>query len=288
MKHIPLPLRYYNCLVLYKNGRRHLPFRYLLYLVLGICLTCSMSSCTFNNVDDPKVVVNIDDEFSLQLWEVLGADTRRLLLRASTFSQEDCLNYEILYQLSQNSNGIRISIDDIVAPSNCQEGTAAPTVEIDLGQVENGGYGLEINLQYSTIVNTGQLIVNDDEYRVQMTSTDGIYIAEQQLLRIPKGTIWGYIAADSSDLERVTAAFEQELEVYSRAKQFSAGSYGYFEIDEAAELRMAIESDFDATTTFIVDYTAGTSELENLVEQFRATYNTSADLRIFTWQGIAL
>ncbi|MFK7935286.1 MAG: hypothetical protein AB8G22_17365 [Saprospiraceae bacterium] len=254
------------------------PLLSLILIILG-----SIWSCTFNNVDDPKVVVSIEDEFEIQLWETLSSDQRSLQLRTETLAEEQCLNYEIAFQVVKRSNRIRTTIDDIIEPDDCLPGNARPTAHIDLGKVDNGLYEFEINLKNSTIVNTGQLVVNDNSYLVEMNSTDGITLTPNQLLRIPEGTVWGYLSADN--VENIATDFLTDLNTSENTKEFLEGNYGYFSLTGDNEISFPIETTFQQKRTFVLDYQGEVEELETLVEQYKVQYGELLKLQVYTWQG---
>jgi len=254
--------------------------------LLILVLTSSTWSCDFNNVDDPKVVVSIDDEFEIRLWEALAPEQRNLQLRTETLAEESCLNYEISYQIVKRNNRIRTSIDDIVEPDDCLPGVARPAADIDLGTVENGLYEFEINLQNSAIVNSGQLVVNDDSYSVEMNSTNGITLSPAQLLRIPERTVWGYLSAEQVD--GIANDFLDDLSSSASEKEFLVGNYGYFTLGDNNEITFptTLETKFVDQHLFIINFTADITELERIIEQYKEQYSEEElELKVFTWQG---
>lgn len=255
----------------------------LLLLLLVSCNLLIFNSCKLNDVDDPTVIVDIEDEFSVEMWEALSPTTPSFQLRATTISEESCLNYEIEYQIIRRSNRIRASIDDIVEPDDCLPGKATPEVEMEIGIVDNGLYEFEINLKNSTIVNTGQLVVTNESYTVDMSSTNGITLQSNELLRVPNGTVWGYLSA--KDLEPIAIDFFNELSELTTDKSFLEGNYGYFSITGDNKINLPLETTFSEVQPFIINYISSIKKLETIISDYRNQYGADLELKIFTWEG---
>lgn len=251
-------------------------------LLILLLLVTGWYGCTFNNVDDPKVVANIEDEFSIRLWETLSPTGRSLQLQTETLAEEDCLNYEITYQVLRLNNRIRTSINDIIEPDDCLVGKSRPTAKIDLGEVDNGLYEFEVNLNNSTIINTGQMVVNDESYTVEMNSTNGITLVPWQLLRVPEQTVWGYLSADAVD--NIASEFMEELNSAATAREFLAGDYGYFTVNDN-NVDLPIDTEFTEKYAFLINYTGELSELEALVDRYNVKYGSNLEMKVYTWRG---
>lgn len=257
--------------------------KFILLLLFLSCSVFTFNSCKLNDVDDPTVIVDIDDEFYVEMWEMLSKEAPVFQLRTATITEEACLNYEIAYQIVKRSNRIRASIDDIVQPDDCLPGKASATVDMEVGQVENGLYEFEINLKNSTIVNKGQLIVSDESYIAEMTTTNGIALTKEKLLRVPNLTIWGYLGAEN--VKPIAADFLVELQEISTEKDFLVGDYGHFSIADNNTIDFPVETNFTEIEPFIINYNSDLDDLKAILANYRNRYGTSLDLQVFTWQG---
>ena len=80
------------------------------------------SGCNLSSLEDTVVVPDVDDEFYLDLWEVLSPEGRFLEFRLRTIANEPCLNTSINYTFQQTNRELSISINEILREEGCEEG----------------------------------------------------------------------------------------------------------------------------------------------------------------------
>ncbi|MEN0046255.1 MAG: hypothetical protein AAF806_04245, partial [Bacteroidota bacterium] len=158
--------------------------------ILLILLACE------KKLQEPSVLLaDLDDEFEIEMRELLGEEQRTLILLLETIHEQECENQSIKTSLNKESDHFVLNIEEITKPQprecirerTTAEGTAS------LGEIGGGVYELEINLK-SEVINRGKLLVSQEKYEVLMDSDFGFFLPYPVLRRIPAGTIWGYIA----------------------------------------------------------------------------------------------
>lgn len=233
--------------------------------------------------EDPTVIVDIDDEFYVDFWEVLGADNRSFVIQLSTIEEEDCQNATIDYVLHNSNKLIKVTINDILDPPDCEEGKATAKSNAEVGIIQEGIQEFQVNLKNTTVINKGQLLVSKDSYQVEMETTNGIAFLHEKLLRVPSQTIWGQISGD--DIDEIASNFLADLSELTRDEKFIEGYYGHFEVQDDNHILLPIEPKFDQHESFILSYIGTTVQLHNLLEQYREMHGEAIDIQLFTWEG---
>ena len=233
---------------------------------------------------EAEVKILVQNEFNLSMKEDLGAATRTLGLRVKTIKAEFCENTIINVSPNINNDLLYISIQDIPTP-DCSSPIFFAAANVVLGVLEPQNYNLKITLK-NVINNWGVLEVADDYYEIDMIDSDGILIKENRLYKIPKNTIWGYVAFENIN-QSVANNFINEVSGVSSARAYQDGYYGYFSV-ENNDLTI-LEEDFlhSKTNTFGFDFQGEVNDLETILSSYRSTY-PSVEFKIFTSEGEVL
>lgn len=251
--------------------------------LLACCLIILISACKKEN--DPDIIVNIEDDFYVNMFEDISNGERRLEFRLTSIKEQECLNYSIDYNLSFNegSDMLELSINDLVQPEICIEGTSTASVTVPFGEISDGTYTLFINLK-DAITNHGRLSVDDTHYQLDLDSDDGIEITNDILYRVPQQTIWGSIAYDSNNQEDNADAILNDLEEVNGIRTiqddnaYSSGYYGYFDLDESKSISLQVKPEKEYHKPFI--YTVEGDDLTAINDLIETACNQYPELSI--------
>ncbi len=261
-------------------------------ILVACLLLLFISAC---NKGDQTVIVNIEDDFYIDMFENISNGEQRFQIDISTILDQSCTNYQIDFDISidKQSNKIELIINDLVEPDDCLEGTAPARRTVPFGYLLTGAYAFSINLK-DAIINTGRLTVFGDHYLLDMDSDDGIEMIHTRLNRIPQNTLWGYIAynngSSSTDAERFISDLEaiSTFEDINDNSSYPSGYYGYFELDDTKTLSIETEIVSNHHIPFLLHgETNDLSELMALKEN-ACQNNSDLDIHIFTEYGLEL
>ncbi len=251
--------------------------------LLACCLIILISACKDKN--DPDIIVNIEDDFYVNMFEDISNGERRLEFRLTSIKEQDCLNYSIDYNLSFNegSGMLELSINDLVQPEICIEGNATASVTVPFGAMSNGTYTLFINLK-DAITNHGRLSVDDLHYQLDLDSDDGIEITNETLYRVPQQTIWGAVAYNSNNQEDNADAVLNDLKDITIVRSiqsdnaYPSGYYGYFDLDESKSISLQVKPEAEYHKPFI--FTVDGDDLTAINDLIEAACNQYPELNI--------
>ncbi|MCB0704656.1 MAG: hypothetical protein KDC34_05075 [Saprospiraceae bacterium] len=246
-----------------------------LFPILGVLL---FFGCSKDNTD-PGILVDVPTTFNVRMIEHLDSTGRSLSFQVSTIEFRDCLNETIDYNLFQNQNSVQLSLNEIVAPETCMEGSAPATVSILLPDLVKYSYKVQISLK-NTIENNGTLINEDTRYRLDMETFNGFQVLNPELLKVPEHVIWGSFAFRSEDMATISQAFFQELEQLAHSGTFPTGDYGHFYVisDQNVFILDQSPSDLSFRRNFLYYFSGDPADLTNLLETYRSEYSADIDI----------
>ncbi len=252
-----------------------------------LCLLLTLTfGCTSDNSDTPPdIVPTIADEFNIQLWEHLSPNGNSLSLLVETIEDHDCLNSIIRNEISIQSTNLIVNLDGIVQPENCIEGIAPAAADVSFSTLPIGNYDLEINI-LSLIKNVGFIDVSPNTFKIELNSSDGIHISNNELNRIPNNTFWGYIALDKMDLTTVTSGFLEEIEILKDDFSFDNGNYGHFKFTDEV-LDFEVSTAFPDHEKFAFKYSGDLKDLTRTIKEYRenSAYLNKLEIRVLTFEG---
>lgn len=236
-------------------------------LSLVFVLACSKESI------DPEIVVNIDDEFKIDLWEDLDNGKSGFAFKVESVRSYDCRNNTINYRQVVGQRSVAITFEDIEKGPVCQAGNAPAMAHIAVGELSVNNYTLFLNLRGS-IENRGALNVFEDRFEISMKDHDGIALVRKTLLRVPEGSVWGFVAFDSKEDESLAEQFFRDLEQLEQIEsaKYNEGYYGYFSLDANNGLNISEVTDQTYSLPFLYQYKGAKSRLTELVERYQTQH----------------
>ena len=260
-----------------------------LKILVGCLFLLGLFGCKKDN--QTNVIVNIEDDFYIDLFEDIGDGEQIFQLDISTISEQSCLNYQIDHDLSVDTQTYKIElvINDLLEPNDCIEGMSPTNLALPFGQLPMGSYSFSINLK-DAVFNKGRLSVLEDQYLLQLNSDYGIEMLHNLLYRIPQNTLWGYVAYDSSTSNAEADGFVADLEALSVIENvesntlYQSGYYGYFNVDEDKKVALTKEISSSYHKPFLFhNVSDDLTEVEGLI--ISACGNGNLDIHLFTEKG---
>jgi hypothetical protein len=194
----------------------------LIVLAVGFLLTTSCKK----DISDKETIVVIDKEFEITPWEKLDELGGTLQLRIATIQNQECGGTRINYATNAFFNQLTVSLKSLAYPLTCN-GFAEPARDtISLSNLKKGDIPFNLTLK-DVVINNGVLHVEEGRYLFEMKKENGISMPKKEILRVPQGAIWGFIANDNGQDERYTQMLDS-LKVISTPLSMPAGDYGYF------------------------------------------------------------
>lgn len=251
--------------------------------VLIALIAFSTSTCKLESIQDPIIVTNIEKEFYINLWEELYPNSRQLRIDIQSLKKQDCLNYTIAYDWEASDKKFSLSINNIVPPGDCLPGVAPAHTEVSVGDLTPKFYNMDIVLD-ETVINEGQLTVDEGSYTLQMETEEGIIIPEKTLRRVPDNSAWGFVAYQNTTDQMAASHLLSDLEEQGEAMDLREGKYGYFSFLDNKLLVSGAPAQ-GQVSSFIINYSGDEKSLEELANNFRDLHTGSVTLKIFTASG---
>jgi len=202
-----------------------------IYLLTSLILLLALS-CTKTNID-PELIINVDDEFTLDLWEDLESSTPTFNFLFETIKEYSCEDNTIKYKTDPRESIVVITLEQIDQKSDCAPGLAPASALVPIEKKE-GNFSIRIKLKES-IINEGSLSITPEKYSFSLNEDAvGINLVRNDLYRVPKGTIWGYINYQATDHKTHADGFLNDIEQLSSISNptLTPGYYGHFNVDE--------------------------------------------------------
>jgi hypothetical protein len=245
-----------------------------------LLIACFFIGCSLEKEEAPVVVAEIAKEFNLEMRETLDSTGREFLLRAATVKAYDCSNYSIQYIWRFQETSMLLSLLRIAAPFICDFNPQQIYAETSAGVLQPGTYSFSIDLR-GAIINKGTLSVLADRYRLRMETEHGIVLEHKELLKVPPGAIWGYIAYDPAFRDQALELI-QEIFSHSQPLNPSKGYYGYYKIEDTG-LSIEGQPEDGFAYPFLRQSPLNAPAIASIIQQYRSRYPTG--LRIIVKDG---
>ncbi len=199
-------------------------------LLRTLWMVMALASCNVGLEESPKLITDIDNEFSIDFLEVLTPQLRSLEFRTNVINNRRCVGYKINQELNVGFFSITFNFSKTVVSGQQNCDTQEPVMAVARLNLENGVYDLQFNIN-KNIVSKGKLLVSDEDYEFVFTTINGIILLNRKLNRIPAQTVWGFIGYQENSLDEVQEKLVNEFNGLTQVAQLPVGNYGYFNID---------------------------------------------------------
>jgi hypothetical protein len=191
----------------------------------------SLAGCYAPQDEDPDIIVTLDPEFTVDLFEqrdsLNGAPTFGLWVES--MQQFDCGNYQIDALVTVSSNEINIQLQEIRTPDSCLGAPSAAKGFLPIGDLADGMYDFRLSLN-PVIVSKGVLVVQNGHYELLIPNPQGIDFQNRVLEALPEGYVWGYALTPDEQDQPVADQFVQNLKTLTQEPVLTPGFYSYFTV----------------------------------------------------------
>lgn len=195
-----------------------------------------LGGCSYFNDPGSELVLNVDNEFEIDIRESLLSDGRELQFYMTAINDVMCEESELILDASKSVNLINIVISEIAMTNGCDVGTSFPSGEVSFN-LRNSRYDLMIQVKDHTS-QSGFLDVNDTEYTINLDDTKGLILERNNLKRIPEKFMWGHYPSDNAGQSDRVASFLAENDlVFRPLTHLAEGYYSYFSIDRNGNIK---------------------------------------------------
>ena len=251
----------------------------------SIILFCS-SALLFFSCDDAseiELVNTLGTDVKVSMTEYFESDERTLSFKFLTQKDYPCINYRIKSDYQAEGQAINISLSEVQGADVCLEAIAPAASFIDLGELAFGDYPITIQIGES-LVNTGTLSVTEGFFELAMNETTGLLIENSQILRIPKGMIWGYVrSAEPATAQSIAQNMVERMQsIGATVRMLPAGDYGYFAVDQAGNATLPHT---ESGSVFLLDYPGEVNNAAVLIEEAMNSLDEGVSISLRTTTG---
>lgn len=266
---------------MYRFNRRktdmHHRVIYLLVVLLGL------TTCKKESLEPSIIIANIEREFAISYVEKFSKAGRHLQFEVSTLKEQSCGNFYVKTDWFQTSSLLKLNISGIEKNGVCSGDAAIAKGMVETEIFPEGSWPIDIYIQ-NIIRNPGRLIVQKNTYQLLLESTHGITLTQKDLQKIPKGTLWGFIAY-KPEFAATARIFLEELKKITKNNQLSDGDYGYFNIQNE-EIKFKETLDELPVLPIVRSQSADVDLILNLVNTFRKNNAGNLTIKLSDTNGI--
>jgi len=231
----------------------------------------SFCSC----VSEPEEVTffNPDQEFLIDLNQVLSSDGPHLVFEISSLDYFNCAEVIINSNLKLSGTSIDLQIENFEIPENCSIASGSGT---NIGPLETAKgnpsifldaliYDISISAQ-DLFSNMGSVYSGNNQFRIEMGTTDGITVGRKTLNKIPNNHVWGWISTQGT----ATSFLEDLSPFVYESDLLMLGDYGHFNVIDSDHLNIpGISGALETTFIYEIDDEDGLREyVKNIRENF--------------------
>lgn len=256
---------------------------------LVVLFTFLLLACEKDGTDEVPLISDVEEEFSVRLYEHFTAQTRALNFEISTLKDKPCdqQQVEIDYMSQADNNKTIITIKGLTAKETtvCDrtQALAKGNIVFDSLQLKQS-IGLELNIGVR-VTNEGNINTLPETYDLELSSANGLIVPYKTLRKMPAQTLWGYVGVSEERYETIKTAFLNDLMFYTSIKRFKQGYYGYFTVSGVNEFELVEQSNSKHVTPIVLQNDATLEELRALVNSYKQQYGEQITIELFTTMG---
>ena len=227
--------------------------------------------------------MNVEEEFSLSVYEELFDVNQAIKLRIETIDPSLCENSYMVLSSFDEGNLTKVNIQGIVDPEPCNKGVSSIREYVSLPSM-NGAQSLEIILN-DLIRNNGMVQISNESLSLEFADPKGIVVNSEKIHRIPKSAIWGFAASTELEQYRHALEFVHSLDQMCETFELVPGNYHYFNITKDGKFIPNDALDYPYRSDFIFNYSGDPNQLESFIGQFLSTNSERIQLKLYTGRG---
>ncbi|MBK8966428.1 MAG: hypothetical protein IPM36_07065 [Lewinellaceae bacterium] len=199
--------------------------------ISGFLVLAALASCNAPLNEEPEIIVTLDPEFTVDLFEqrdaVDGAPVFGLWMES--MKQFDCGNYNIEATVQVQAGAVVVELQEIRKPDTCLGAPGPAKGFLPVGNLANGTYQFSLSLS-PVIRSEGTLRVQSGHYELSLPVQQGIDFQNRVLESIPDNYIWGYANTPAEPDQPVADQLVQHLKAFTLEPALMPGFYSYFTI----------------------------------------------------------
>ena len=262
-------------------GIKRLPSR---SAVAAIILSISsLSGCQDSGTGTDYEYQPIGSRVNIQLFVPLP-DSVNLILNCATEEYYPCCNYAIAYHLDRLGRTTTVNFTGIAIPNICATAFGPATCRIPLTSLSPGSY--DLTFLVNGRIRFFKLAVSDTSYTVSGTDTDAVAFVHSKLMRIPEGTVWGYIGYPALSVAPLVRSFlDSARAVGCQTVRLPEGNYYYFSVDAGGKLVLPGNYGYYFMEQFVFSFSGKPASIEGLVARYGKTYGDSLSIAVLDTRG---
>lgn len=248
-----------------------------------LCISVLLLAC--NNNPELDDIPPIDPNITIELREVLGTDSRNLMLYCKTEKIYPCINFPILTEKTVDKDSYKITFTGIGEIGICLTAIGPASTVIELNSTSNGNYQIELN--NGNLKNKGTLEVSDSEIAINIAQQNGIEILRPVTKRVPSKTYWGTIGYHTESTINKVNEFLQKLKdngaIFNKQ---NPGHYFYYEIDQNGDIVTNTEnSGYYFMKASIFQYNGDEVGFKQQIKELAVPYYDDMSINVQTYKG---
>jgi len=249
------------------------------------CLLCVLLFVGCQDQESNDEIINIEEEFNIEITEQLGELERSLIFNVTTIDAFDCLNYKIDCSCVQAPSIATLYIEEIIEPAECLTGIATANCQSVLENLQLGETPFRIVIK-EAVINNGTITKTATDYSIDLETKHGIGTYRNELKVIPDNMIWVSVTSDNQEQSiGLNATLEAYLSTHI-VPQLNNGYYGYFTIiDKELHFQETKGTHYVNTYYFELEGEKLLENLKEVADVLRSEF-TEVDLDLYTSEGI--
>lgn len=229
----------------------------------------------------------IDSNIQITPTEFFNENSLRLGLSCKTEKIYPCINYPILTEVTVVENLVSVNFIRVPEIDLCLTALGPATTTIDLSDISNGDYELELN--NGRLKNTGSLKITNSEIALEVDSEKGIEIIRETTKRLPNNTYWGTVGYHTENTIDQVNEFLNILKAKNGVANFNnqiPGDYSFFEINEEGEIIPTENSGYQFVKYFIFQYDGKNKEtFKDEIDLLSTSYSEDMIIKFENYEG---
>jgi uncharacterized lipoprotein NlpE involved in copper resistance len=247
---------------------------------ISLILFLALMGC--NKINNQDKIIEIEKEFSFQPWQTLNEFGGGFSLITQTLKKQTCGGTKVDITALVDAQNISIKVKGLTYPAVCGNQPQFAMDTTQLSSLIKGTYNFKIILK-DAVINEGSLRVDDNKYVLKMAKLDGIELPQTEIMRVPKGLIWGYLNYDMTQDSKSIKFTERIKKFATIQNDIPKGDYGYFVIGDQSSFNVKATINSKGSTKHLLYYlNTSNTELKNLVDEFR---DPAFEIKFFTADG---
>ena len=208
----------------------------VLYRQIFVLTLLLIAACSVPPDEDPEIIVTLDPEFTVDLFEQRAADDGReeFGLWIESMAQVAWSNYRIEATVAVTADKITVQLEEVSPPDSCLGSPGPARGFLPVGPLADGVYRFCFALN-PVILNEGILEVKNGRYALSLPNQQGIDFQNRVLHTLPEGYVWGYADTPSESDLPVADQFLQNLKPLTQEPGLPPGFYAYFPVSGSGQ-----------------------------------------------------